>query len=72
MVNIEDQLTDLVREALKKEFEAKHDINAPFLDIEDYTAKTGKRFRITRSQKEKGLTREQAFQEFMEDLMRKS
>ena len=29
--------------------------------IEDYTAKTGKRFRMTKAQKELGLTREEAF-----------
>ena len=29
--------------------------------IEDYTAKTGKRFRMTKSQKELGMTREEAF-----------
>ena len=29
--------------------------------IEDYTAKTGKRFRMTKTQKELGMTREEAF-----------
>ena len=29
--------------------------------IEDYTAKTGKRFRMTKRQKELGMTREEAF-----------
>ena len=29
--------------------------------IEDYTAKTGKRFRMTKEQKNLGLTREEAF-----------
>ena len=29
--------------------------------IEDYTAKTGKRFRMTKNQKELGMTREEAF-----------
>jgi len=42
------------------------------LDIDDYKKKTGKRFRITRQQKEAGLTREQAFKEYMETLMEKS
>ena len=29
--------------------------------IEDYTAQTGKRFRMTKDQKELGMTREEAF-----------
>ena len=31
--------------------------------IEDYTAQTGKRFRMTKEQKSRELTREQAFKE---------
>lgn len=31
--------------------------------IEEYTAKTGKRFRVTKDQKDRQLTREQAFNE---------
>ena len=31
--------------------------------IEDYTTVTGKRFRMTKEQKQRGLTREQAFTE---------
>lgn len=31
--------------------------------IEDYTAKTGKRFRMLKEQKERGLSREEAFRE---------
>jgi len=72
MTDIEDRLTDLIYEALKKELASSNDINAPFLDIDDYKKKTGKRFRITRQQKEAGLTREQAFKEYMETLMEKS
>jgi hypothetical protein len=36
-------------------------IPALYESIEDYTAKTGKRFRMTKRQKELGWTREQAF-----------
>tara|TARA_R110002020_G_scaffold281534_5_gene497225 strand:- start:231 stop:476 length:246 start_codon:yes stop_codon:yes gene_type:complete len=32
--------------------------------IEDYTAKTGKRFRMTKDQKQRNLTRDEAFSEF--------
>ena len=41
------------------------------IDIEDYKKKTGKRFRITKAQRDAGLTREQAFQEFMEKMIDK-
>ena len=34
--------------------------------IEDYTEKTGKRFRMKRDQKERGLSREEAFKEIHE------
>ena len=35
--------------------------------IEDYTAKTGKRFRMTKEQKNRNLSREQAFTETFGD-----
>ena len=34
---------------------------ALYESIEDYTAQTGKRFRMTKDQKELGMTREEAF-----------
>lgn len=34
-----------------------------FESIEDYNTKTGKRFRMTKTQKEQGLTREEAFKD---------
>tara|TARA_R110001583_G_scaffold39038_1_gene125515 strand:+ start:9031 stop:9315 length:285 start_codon:yes stop_codon:yes gene_type:complete len=34
-----------------------------FESIEDYTQKTGKRFRMTKDQKHRGLSREEAFKE---------
>jgi hypothetical protein len=72
MSDIEDRITQLISDALKQELAQSNDINAPFLNIEDYTAKTGKRFRITRAQRDAGLTREQAFQQFMEGMMEKT
>jgi hypothetical protein len=35
--------------------------------IEDYTAQTGKRFRMTKKQKELGMTREEAFNQTFGD-----
>jgi hypothetical protein len=69
MVDVEDRLTDLIYEVLKKQLASNNDINAPFIDIEDYKKKTGKRFRMTKAQRDGGLTREQAFQEFMEKMV---
>lgn len=37
-----------------------------YKNIAEYMAATGKRYRMTKEQKERGLTREQAFAEFME------
>lgn len=39
--------------------------------IKEYTELTGKRFRMTKTQKESGLSREEAFQEFINTDWRK-
>jgi len=70
-MGIEDRLSIIIDEALKKQLSNSNDINAPFIDIDDYKKKTGKRFRMTKAQRESGLTREQAFQEFMENMVEK-
>tara|TARA_B100000900_G_scaffold322057_1_gene281377 strand:+ start:1120 stop:1335 length:216 start_codon:yes stop_codon:yes gene_type:complete len=70
-MNIEERLTSMIQEALRRQLSNSNDINAPFIDIEDYKKKTGKRFRITKAQRDAGLTREQAFQEFMEKMVDK-
>ncbi|MAK50960.1 MAG: hypothetical protein CMG85_17195 [Marinobacter sp.] len=70
-MGIEDRLTVVIDKALKRQLSNSNDINAPFMDIEDYKKKTGKRFRMTKAQREAGLTREQAFQEFMEKMVDK-
>jgi len=36
--------------------------------IEEYTSQTGKRFRMTKEQKSRGLSRSEAFSEFVETL----
>ena len=69
MMNLEDRLTSLINETLKKQLSSSNDVNSPFIDIEDYKKKTGKRFRMTKAQRDAGLTREQAFQEFMENMV---
>jgi len=71
LVNIEDRLSTIIDEAMKRQLSNSNDINAPFIDIEDYKNKTSKRFRMTKAQRDGGLTREQAFQEYMEKMMDK-
>ena len=48
--------------------------NYPYESIQDYTTKTGKRYRVSKAQKARiaagELTREQAFCEFMEESTR--
>ena len=39
--------------------------------IEEYTQSTGKRFRMTKNQKESGLSRQEAFEEFITTDWRK-
>jgi|TARA_R110000851_G_scaffold273717_1_gene426343 hypothetical protein len=68
-MGIEDRLSIVIDEALKRQLSNSNDINAPFINIEDYKKKTRKRFRMTKAQRELGLTREQAFQEFMENMV---
>jgi len=70
MTNITERLSDLVKNAMKENL-AGSNSNWPFLSPEDYTKKTGKRFRMTKAQKESGITREQAFQQFMEQMVTK-
>jgi uncharacterized protein (UPF0218 family) len=69
--DIENRIGDMVTNAMKDNLSGTNQ-NWPFLDIQDYKTKTGKRFRMTREQKQAGLTREQAFAQFMDELMTKS
>jgi len=70
-VGLEDKLTSMIQDAMRKQLSNRNDVNSPFIDIEDYKKKTGKRFRMTKAQRDAGLTREQAFQEFMENMIDK-
>jgi hypothetical protein len=72
-----EKLSGLIDEAFDRVFGRSDDVdmimesntfakNLPsvstiYESIEDYTATTGKRFRMTKEQKELGLTREEAF-----------
>ena len=66
-------LTDLIDELFTDHYseEQKAKDNTPFYEsIEDYTATTGKRFRMTKEQKTRNLSREDAFTETFGDYDR--
>lgn len=60
-------LSNIIDEAFSKVFTEKNEeplqSEQQYSTIEEYTAVTGKRFRMTKDQKERGLTREEAFTE---------
>ena len=55
-------VADSVDSAITSSFKKNHP-DYVYESIEDYTSKTGKRFRMNKSQKNRGLNREQAFNE---------
>ena len=59
---LEDLLDDVFPDTVEKHFEGKKP-EVIYENIEDYTTKTGKRFRMNKDQKERGLGREEAFAE---------
>ena len=59
---LENLINSMVNDSITEHFEGKKP-SLVFEDIEDYNRKTGKRFRITKDQKERGLTRDEAFKE---------
>ena len=60
-------LSNIIDEAFSKVFpEKKEDHSSPsseYTSIKEYTEQTGKRFRMSKDQKERGLTRDEAFTE---------
>ena len=66
MTDFIKQLDKLIEKAMKKELSKGKKPEATiqeYKDIEDYQRKTGKRFRMLKEQKERGLSREEAFAE---------
>ena len=66
MTDFIKQLDKLIEKAMKKELskaKAPETTIQEYKDIEDYQRKTGKRFRMLKEQKERGLSREEAFDE---------
>jgi hypothetical protein len=59
---LEDLLNEVFDESMEKHFDEKKP-EVIYENIEDYTSKTGKRFRMNKDQKKRGLSREEAFSE---------
>jgi len=59
---LEDLLDEVFDDSMEKHFDNKKP-EVIYENIEDYTSKTGKRFRMNKDQKERGLSREEAFGE---------
>jgi len=55
-------LDEMFNDSMEKHFDAKKP-EVIYENIKDYTSKTGKRFRMNKDQKERGLSREEAFGE---------
>ena len=60
---LEDIIDSLIEQSFTEHFEGSKP-SLVFEDIEDYNRKTGKRFRITKDQKTRGISRDEAFREF--------
>lgn len=69
-----EDLKDIIKDNLKDRYqgetpgsflEGKVVTNFPFKTVEEYQRITGKRFRMKKDQKDRGLNRDQAFQEFI-------
>ena len=61
-----DVLSNIIDEAFSDAFNEKKEDPAEasaYSSIEEYTQETGKRFRMSKEQKERGLTRQEAFAE---------
>ena len=59
---LEDLLDEVFNDSMEKHFDDKKP-EVIYENIEDYTTKTGKRFRMNKDQKEWGLSREDDFGE---------
>jgi hypothetical protein len=62
---IDDMISTIFSSSLKKEEKTEPEIYTGPRSIQEYTQSTGKRFRVTKDQKERGLSRDDAFKESM-------
>jgi len=59
------KLDDMISSIFSSSFKEKEETYEGPRSIQEYTQSTGKRFRVTKDQKERGLSREEAFKESM-------
>jgi hypothetical protein len=62
---LDDMISSIFSSAFGKEEEKEEKTYEGPRSIQEYTQSTGKRFRVTKDQKERGLSREEAFKESM-------
>ena len=67
-----EKLEQIVNDAMARQLRAKDEpVSQPlFENIDQYQATSGKRFRMTKDQMARGISREQAFTEFVQKLSR--
>jgi len=66
MTNVNDKLEQIVNDAMTRQLRGdSKPQSALYESIEHYTQMTGKRFRMTKDQKARSISREEAFQEFL-------
>ena len=70
--NLDDMISSIFSSVLSKE-KTVEEVKSEGVPqtIEEYTQLTGKRFRMTKQQKESGTSRQEAFQEFITTNWRK-
>lgn len=66
MTDVNQKIEEIVKTALQTNL-ANPGVRQ-YANIEEYTRATGKRFRMTKAQKVAGVSREQAFEEFVTNL----
>ena len=66
------KLEQIVNDAMARQLRAKNEpVTQPlFESIEQYQTTSGKRFRMTKDQVDRKISREEAFQEFVQKLSR--
>lgn len=66
------KLEQIVNDAMARQLRAKDEpVTQPlFESIEQYQVTSGKRFRMTKDQVDRNISREEAFQEFVQKLSR--
>ena len=80
-MNGEDRLSKLIDQIVNQSFNDGFGQDLPddmlsgsmptYSSIKEYTERTGKRFRMTKQQTERGLTREDSFVEFQQNLSKR-